>query len=464
MDHLLIERIDRKIEELREEIAALTIRLVNIKSVQEEPLPGAPFGMGPKRVLDEAIKIGTEAGFSCTEYGSGVISLALEPGHPDLGIWVHGDVVPEGAGWKFDPYNAVEYKGCVIGRGATDNKGQLAALFLLLRAFKELGISLKYNPALYIGSNEESGMGDLVGVPGNPYAEGFLNIATPPRMSLVPDSGFPVGYGGKGSLTLKLKSKTPLHGYTVTAGQPSDPGLVTATFETAPSVALPGCQIEENRATVWTPPQHDAHPRREGNMITVFSKAMLESGICPEEDRYIWEFFHSISSDIDGVTLGIQSVAEGMHPLTVFSKMINTEDGYPILTLNIRYPDSIMHEEIRERVASEANKKDFELVSFVPRSPAYRVPADTPVVKMLCDAANSVTGKDAPPYTLNGGTYACRLPNAYVFGSNGCLPPSDFPKGKGSAHGVDEAVSLDRLQRAMRIYARALLGLNELEW
>jgi len=65
---------------------------------------------------------------------------------------------------------------------------------------------------------------------------------------------------------------------------------------------------------------------------------------------------------------------------------------------------------------------------------------------------------------LSGGTYGHRLPNAYVYGMNGCLPPDDFPKGTGGAHGVDESVSLDRLERAMRIYARALLRLNETQW
>ena len=47
---------------------------------------------------------------------------------------------------------------------------------------------------------------------------------------------------------------------------------------------------------------------------------------------------------------------------------------------------------------------------------------------------------------------------------NGCKPPEDFPKGRGGAHGIDETVSLDRLQRAMRIYARAMLALNDMEW
>jgi succinyl-diaminopimelate desuccinylase len=86
------------------------------------------------------------------------------------------------------------------------------------------------------------------------------------------------------------------------------------------------------------------------------------------------------------------------------------------------------------------------------------------LVSLLCDAANSVTETDSEPYTLSGGTYAHKLPNAYVFGTNANLPPDDFPKGKGGAHGIDEAVSLDRLKRAMKIYARAMLALNDIRW
>lgn len=465
MNPSFIEQLDERIDALREELAALTIRLVNIKSVQEAPLPGAPFGEGPKRVLDEVLRLGKEAGFACVDYGVGVVSLALKEETPDLGIWLHGDVVPEGNGWTFQPYNATEYQGCIIGRGATDNKGQLAAIFLLLRLFGELQIPLKYNPALYLGSNEETGMADLVGIPGNPDAKGFINVATPPRLSLVPDSGFPVGYAGKGAVTLKLKSSTPLHGCTLTAGQSADPGRITAVFDSAPGVdVLPGCTVEGNQITAWTPPRHGAHPDPAGNMITVLSDAMLTSGLAGSEDQYIWEFLRAVSSDVDGVMLGIQATSEHMKPLTVFAKQIDNADGHPELTLNIRHPDSITYAEIVRRVTVAAEQHGFVLTDSKAGTPAYRMTADTPIVRTLCEVSNSVIGADAAPFTLSGGTYANRLPNAYVFGTNGNLPPADFPKGRGGAHGIDESVSLDRLQRAMRIYARALLRLNDLEW
>jgi succinyl-diaminopimelate desuccinylase len=81
-------------------------------------------------------------------------------------------------------------------------------------------------------------------------------------------------------------------------------------------------------------------------------------------------------------------------------------------------------------------------------------------VQMLCEIANSVTGENKEPFTMSGGTYAHRLPNAYVFGTDGGVPPADYPKGRGGAHGLDEVVSIARIKRMMKIYARTFLALN----
>ena len=135
MNEQLLKQIDQLIEESTEQLAADTIKLVNIKSVQEAPLPGAPFGAGPRAVLDAFLEMSEQAGYYTTDYGVGMISAAMKDGQPDLGIWIHGDVVPEGEGWNFPPYEATEYKGCIIGRGATDNKGQCEAVFNIFHIF-----------------------------------------------------------------------------------------------------------------------------------------------------------------------------------------------------------------------------------------------------------------------------------------------------------------------------------------
>ena len=462
----ILTKIDEMIEASTEKLAADTIRLVNINSEKSEPVPGAPWGIGPRAVLDEVLKMSKDAGFYTTDYNVGVISASLKEGQPDLGIWLHGDVVAAGEGWNYPPYNATEYKGCIIGRGATDNKGQLATIFNLLQIFKALGIELKYNPALYVGSNEELGMEDLIGIPGNPDAKGFLNVCTPPRMSLVPDSGFPVGYGGKGAVSVVLRSKTPLHGITLTAGQPGKPGDALAVLDRADVPdELPQCTVskgEKTEVSSYSPPRHGANPDPNGNMITQITGALLDAGLVAEEDKLIFEFLKTLSKDINGYCLNIAYEHPTMGLPRVFTAKIDDMDGYVQVSVRIRYPVGIAVEEMEENIRKEADKFGFTIASVTPGTPAYIIDPNSDVVQMLAQVANEITGDAKAPYTMSGGTYAHRLPNAYPFGMDGNCPPEDFPKGRGGAHGVDEVVSLFRLKRAMRIYARALLKLNDI--
>ena len=132
--------------------------------------------------------------------------------------------------------------------------------------------------------------------------------------------------------------------------------------------------------------------------------------------------------------------------------------------MNIRYPLGITYEEIIDKIGVYAEAVGFFITHATSGVLPYLLDPDTEIVRALCAAANEVTGEEQKPFTLSGATYAHRLPNAYVFGMSENRPPEDFPVGRGGAHGIDEAVSLDRLKRAMKIYARALLSLNNLEW
>ena len=117
-----------------------------------------------------------------------------------------------------------------------------------------------------------------------------------------------------------------------------------------------------------------------------------------------------------------------------------------------------------ERVTAAAEENGFELEAAIRGIDPYLMDPDTPVIQMVARVANEITGDNKAPYVLSGGTYAHVLPNALACGMDGCKPPEDFPKGRGGAHGIDEVVSIERLQRAMRIYARILLELNEMDW
>lgn len=443
MDVELLKRIDTEIEKARDAVAQDTITLVRINSEQSEPAPGAPFGTGPKEVLDTVLKMGEADGFYTKDYGVGVVSLSMKEGQPDLGIWLHGDVVPAGDGWIYPPYEGIMYKDThIIGRGATDNKGQFSAIFNILKIFKKLGIELNYNVGLYLGSNEETGMEDV---------KAFMQSCTPPRMSLVPDSGFPVGYGGKGSINITFRSKAPLHGLVLSAGLPAAPGKATA-------------ELNGNTYETESPPRHGANPDPNGNMITKMMNKLLEEELVAKEDIRILEFLKDISLDVYGEKFGISVIPEGMPRLTMSTKKLTTEGGIPSLIMDIRFPVGITAEEIVERLTAAAEGYGMEIVKVGNVKSPYLMDKNAPMVQLLAKIANEVTDDTKEPYTLGGGTYAHRLPNAYVYGMDGNARPEDFPEGHGGAHGKDEMVSLDRLQRAMRIYARAMLALNETQW
>lgn len=443
MDQALLQKIDEEIRNCRPALAQDTIDLIRIDSTQQKAEPGTPYGKGAKEVLETVLEMGKSEGFYPTDYDVGVVSLGLKEGQPDLGIWLHGDVVPVDNDWIYPPFEGTLYKGThIIGRGATDNKGQLAAVFHLLKLFKKLGVQLNYNPALYVGSSEETGMEDV---------KAFLAQHTPPKLSLVPDSSFPVGYGGKGGMNLTFRSKKPLQNLTVTAGLADAPGKAEATLAGMAYFAE-------------TLPRHTANPDPDGNMITRLAEQLLPNAELSNGDRKVIEFCRKISLDINGKNFGVYKESKEMKPLTIFAKTIQTTDRHLYLTVNIRYPIENTTQQIIAGLSAVASKHEMELTESKVSIPPYLLDKEEPVIQKLNKIANEITGTDASPYTLSGGTYAHLLPNALAYGMSGNGIPEDFPAGHGGAHGKDEIVSLERLETAMRIYARALLALNEVDW
>ena len=199
-------------------------------------------------------------------------------------------------------------------------------------------------------------------------------------------------------------------------------------------------------------------------MITVMTSALLSCGVLSEEDCKKAAFMRDVSLDVAGEMFGIDCKSDVMGDLTLAMVDVRHKCGKPEFGLNIRYPIETTYDKIAEGLGALCEANGFEIAGIQRGTDPYLLDRDWDVIDELTRISNDVCGADSAPYTVGGGTYAHVLPNALVFGMNGCLPPEDFPKGHGGAHGKDESVSLDRLQRGMRIYARALLKLNEMEW
>ena len=78
-------------------------------------------------------------------------------GTPTLLVACHLDVIPAGDGWDTDPFKSVVKNGRIFGRGATDNKGQMASMLVLARLLKDHESRLNGSLLLIGAADEEKG-------------------------------------------------------------------------------------------------------------------------------------------------------------------------------------------------------------------------------------------------------------------------------------------------------------------
>lgn len=79
-------------------------------------------------------------------------------GRSACGIYFHVDTVPAAAGWETDPLRMERDGERLIGLGAADMKGCIAAVLLALRAAQACGVELAYDPMLLFCTDEEGGL------------------------------------------------------------------------------------------------------------------------------------------------------------------------------------------------------------------------------------------------------------------------------------------------------------------
>ncbi len=69
----------------------------------------------------------------------------------------HYDTVPAGGGWRFGPFSGKVIKGKIYGRGASDDKGNLACAMEVFQSLREDGVRLKKDIILAATADEETG-------------------------------------------------------------------------------------------------------------------------------------------------------------------------------------------------------------------------------------------------------------------------------------------------------------------
>ena len=444
-------------EEMVDDISAL----IRIPSVLSEPEEGYPYGKPCYEVMAKALSIGKGYGLHAQEFGPTVGCISLREGPADLGIWTHSDVVPVSGEWTHPPFEPFLDDGKLYGRGSTDNKGQLVASLYALRCLKELGVSLKNNPGVFVGTKEETGMDDV-----RDWVKGHKE----PKFSLVPDAIFAIGYAEKGMLKVCMSAPMKQQGLLSMDGGTAInvfPEKIEA-FLSCDQIHMDrldllekcSCEIEEDktstiRLTVLGKGGHAAHTSGEENPFVIMIRDICQAGILKDPPAPFLTFIKDVCADETGKVLGIDCCDEITKALHLTGTILSFDGNEMKVFLNIRYPLCTTAQDLVEEINRAGELYGVRAEVLANSDPCYSDPAEPGAVavsKLHNELASQYGYEPKENYTLGGGTYARHLKHGYAFGM-----------GAGeNAHGVDEFVWIDRLLFGSLVYAMSLQKLDEI--
>lgn len=440
--------------------------LIRIRSVGLDYQPGStePFGEGCRAVLDEAIRLMQREKLEVTDFdGYGVKGALAASERGSIGFFAHLDVVPEGEGWSFPPYDPFVWDGFLWGRGAMDNKAAAVAALYVLKFFAESRLPLRHGLYLFLGCNEENGMRDI---------RHFLSRHEPPLFGIVPDAYFPLCFAEKGRLRTDFE------------GEAADGNLLAFSggteYNVVPAAAsailrdvdpdharqvLPGSFTVEVlpegvRITASGKAGHAAFPEGTDNAAVKLAAALAAHGLVRgSRTLRALAFVQECFANPYGHGLGI--AFRDVSGETTVNAAVQMDMGRLRLLCDIRYGVTQEIGGVRQLLEEAANRYGMRLTRTEDSPPHYIAP-DDPIAAALCELANRELGTSQPPYAMGGITHARWLPRAAAFGPLRRDKPSPFPAGRGSGHQPDEAMNLEAVWDAFMIYVKAVLVIDGL--
>ena len=282
-----------------------------------------------------------------------------------------------------------------------------------------------------------------------------------PVFCFTPDAEFPVCNGEKGHFDGKLVSPVcngiirDFVGGVATNAVPDRASALVATditkLRNAPNITLEP-EGDGVRIRGWGKSGHAAMPEGTVNAIGLVVNYLLDNGLCNDAERAYLEAVKKLHDSTAGVGLGIDCADGPFGPLTIIGGKMSMVDGRMVQTMDSRYPTCTDGDTIAKQIRA-AIGTGAELTDVGSAKPFY-IEADTPAIKACIDTYNEVTGENATPFTMGGGTYARHFPYAVSFGPE----HSDMvlPEFGGPMHGANEAAPIDKLLEALKnLYHRS---------
>lgn len=406
--------------------------------------------------LDYVLDLGLRMGLKTKSLLNGEIGL-VEAGEGEeiFGVLAHVDVVDPGdeSKWISPPFEPEIREGKLYGRGTLDDKGAIIAGMTAMEALVKLGIPLKKEIQLILGTREETQWTDM---------EAYVEKFPLPDYGFTPDGSFPICNVEKGGIDLELI--IPLE-----KGQPEGKKAVLESVEAGKAVnVVPGeCQAvlkmpdgKEKYLETKGRSVHSCQPEKGINALVEMGKEirfMLESTTLePTKGAEFLAMLGDRFESTEGEALGLYSEfeyyqGEFVHR-NVFSPTLAYTSGQEIhVNINIRFPYGSDEEKIRETFRDLADEFGgrMEEKGYMP---AVYVRKDRPFLKAFDEAYSRVMGESGGYNLEYGGTYAKAIPDVVSWGPI-------FPGEEDTCHEENEYIGVDSLVKNAKIFALAMANI-----
>ena len=369
-----------------------------------EKSENAPLGKGINDAIEAFLEIGKRFGFKTKNLGGYCGWIEMGEGEKMLGLIAHTDTVETGDGWTYPALECTETEEGYFGRGVIDDKGPALLSLYAMKAISDSGIKLDKRVRLIIGGDEESG--------GCRCIKRYKETEENPSISFSPDADYPVVFGEKGLLRVKISGEE--------TSVPSD-----FKFEGGSVVNI---VPDEARAFI--------------NGKEYFEKGKAAHGSLPEKgENAILKLAEKIVPMIEGsafARLMSLTTAKSMNidikdeitSLSINPSVIYADSEKCTLSYDIRYPITADGEKVIENIKKAAEEKGLFAEIYFHEKPLY-VPTDSHLVSTLWDIYKEHTGDNTEPMAIGGGTYAKSFENCVAFGVM-------FPDQPSTMHAPDE--------------------------
>lgn len=445
-----------------------TQQFLRVKSVLDEATKrdGAPFGEGIAHALAFMLEKGKQDGFVVKDLDGYAGHIEMGQGKELIGVLCHVDVVPEGDGWKSDPYAADIRNGNIYARGAIDDKGPTMAAYYAMKIVKGLGLPLRKRIRMILGTDEESQWRCV---------EHYFRHEEMPTMGFAPDADFPIINAEKGICDIYLAQQSlPTDGENVLlsfqAGRRLNmvPDYAKATIQTKQAQQLAAIYemwlqsmeyrgkanagSDEVELELIGRSAHGSTPEKGENAGVRLAVFLAEHELDKQGASFVRFVSQSLGGDTRGIHLGIQYNDDITGDLTVNIGLLSyrKEEG-GTCGLNIRYPVTTDLEGILRVLRDSLGTQGFGLRDISDSKPHY-VDKDHILVQTLQRVYEEQTGEKAELLAIGGGTYARSLQAGVAFGPL-------FPGKEELAHQKDEYIEIEDLVKATAIYAQAIYEL-----